>query len=116
MKVSIREVVENARPLPNLYRYEPETKSETLDVDEAYEKEFDREPSPYDSHPKPADRVRWVRELTAKVTSAGDEESDAWDLFASRVELEQILTTEYRTRLARRGISVAAAEEASAAA
>ena len=68
---------------------------------------LDRAPSPYDSHPKPADRVRWVRELTAAVKTAADDESDAWDLFASRVELEQILTAEVRKRLAQKGISVA---------
>jgi Zn-dependent protease with chaperone function len=110
MTVSLREVVQGARPLTNLYSYEPENKPEAADLEEALTKALVREPSPYDSHPKPIDRVRWVRELSPSSAHANDE-SAAWDLFASRVELEQILTAEVRRRLANRGVSVAATIE-----
>jgi hypothetical protein len=79
-------------------------------LEEALTKALVREPSPYGSHPKPTDRVRWVRELSPSSAHANDE-SAAWDLFVSRVELEQILTAEVRRRLANRGVSVAATIE-----
>jgi Zn-dependent protease with chaperone function len=107
VNATLAEVVDNARPLANLYRYAPETKPEASEIDEAVKKAFEEEPSPYDSHPKPADRIRWVRQLRTTIAAREDDAVDVWDLFASRAEIEQRLTEEVRSRLAEQGVVVA---------
>jgi hypothetical protein len=76
-----------------------------------------REPSPYDSHPSPADRFLWVRALGCddETTAADDEE--VWSLFLDRDALERRLTEAVRNNVAaQHGISiqgeVAAGQEA----
>lgn len=106
VNATLDEVVTKSRPLANLYRYEPEQKAEGGDVEAAVTAAMDREPSPYDSHPKPADRVRSVRELATSVAPAVDDEHDVWTLFARRDAIEEVMTSEVRARLAMQGIVV----------
>ncbi|MBX3262950.1 MAG: M48 family metalloprotease [Labilithrix sp.] len=106
VNATLDEVVAKSRPLANLYRYEPEQKAEGGDIEAAVTAAMDREPSPYDSHPKPVDRVRWVRELATSVVPAADDEHDVWTLFASRDAIEEVMTTEVRARLAMQGVLV----------
>ncbi|MDF2697761.1 MAG: Zn-dependent protease with chaperone function, partial [Labilithrix sp.] len=112
LNATLNEVVEKSRPLANLYRYEPEKRVDASEVEAAVTQSMDREPSPYDSHPKPVDRVRWVRELSTSQTASADDELDVWSLFASRAELEEFMTAEMRTHAAAQGVSILAKSEA----
>ncbi|MBX3206222.1 MAG: M48 family metalloprotease [Labilithrix sp.] len=113
VNATLEEVVGKARPLANLYRYEPEAKPGD-DVEEAVTRAMAEEPSPYDSHPKPNDRVAWVRELATSIAPAGDDDEDVWTLFASRDEIEEVMTDEVRARLAVQGVLVPAGDAAAA--
>ena len=106
VNATLGEVVDKSRPLANLYRYEPEEKPAGAEVEESVTSAMEREPSPYDSHPKPIDRVRWVRELATSIAPAEDDDHDVWSLFASREEIEQVMTDEVRAHLAAQGVLV----------
>lgn len=114
VNATIGEVIDKSRPLANLYCYEPEKKAGANEIEAAVAEAMDREPSPYDSHPKPADRIRWVRELATSTAPSAEDESDVWTLFASRAEIEDVMTAEVRARLAEQGVSVRAEVEAAA--
>jgi hypothetical protein len=61
-------------------------------------------------HPRPADRIEWVRALG--VPSPDDESSraEAWALFADRVALEKLMTDQIRGNVAQaHGIAIEAA-------
>jgi hypothetical protein len=79
-------------------------------VEDAIEQAMSRPASPYDSHPRPADRIAWVTKLAAAgpPESTGDVE-DAWTLLSQREVIEKQMTDEVRARLAMRGIRVQAA-------
>ena len=73
---------------------------------------MNREPTAYDSHPRPADRIAWVRALW--VTSPTDPSTlaPAWALFVNREALERRMTDEIRGNLAADGLVVRASAEA----
>jgi Zn-dependent protease with chaperone function len=113
---TIHEVVANERPLTNLYGYCPEKKPEDEEIDQAVEESIHREPSPYDSHPRPADRIAWVRELATSAAPREDDETDVWELFADRAALEAEMTDEVRTAvLVNHGVEIKREEPAAAA-
>ena len=116
VNATIVEVVDKSRPLANLYSYEPETKAEASEIELAVASAMDRDPSPYDSHPKPADRIRWVRELATSAAPTAEDETDVWSLFASRSEIESVMTAEVRAHLAEQGVAVAAGSNVEVAA
>lgn len=98
----LAEVIHGEKSLSNLYTYQPSSTSmvEESKLSEALERAIDREPSAYDSHPRPADRFAWVDALG---TDGGPKEPDdgeqAWLLFDDRVRLERRLTDEVRKNL-----------------
>jgi Zn-dependent protease with chaperone function len=117
---TLREVVEGALPLRNLYRYAPAQAVEEQEVTDEVAKAMNAEPSPYDSHPRPADRVAWVGDVACAHGDDLDDRSPAWDLFADREALERRLTDEVRANVAtRHGVAIPAerpaADEAPAA-
>ena len=57
-----------------------------------------------------------MRELATSIAPAAGDESDVWSLFASRSEIESVMTAEVRARLAEQGLAVAAGSEVGAAA
>jgi hypothetical protein len=75
---------------------------------------MNREPSPYDSHPAPRDRIRWVEHLKPAngVTLTQDREADTaeeqtvWDLFSARAEYEKEMTLLVHQRLVAAGVSL----------
>jgi Zn-dependent protease with chaperone function len=110
---TIHEVVEKERALTNLYLYAPEAKAESKEIDDAFDEALNREPSPYDSHPKPSDRIEWVRELATSAAPRPDDESDVWDLFEGRAALEKSMTDEVcAALLVSHGVVIARNEEA----
>lgn len=95
---ALNEVIQKKQPLPNLYAYRPsqlDTNSISYEIEEA----FRAEPSPYDSHPCPADRIRWVQAIGSGQASPEDNAADAWSLFQDREEIERRLTRQVRENI-----------------
>jgi Zn-dependent protease with chaperone function len=97
---SLREVVEGKRPLANLYRYVPAKPVAEDEVARKAEEALAAEPSPYDSHPRPKDRVAWVRDVAGAYGAQAGEDAPACDLFADREALERSLTAVVRSNVA----------------
>jgi Zn-dependent protease with chaperone function len=64
---------------------------------------LNRDPSPYDSHPAPCDRIRWVEQLLG-TESPSTEGADAWSLFRDRARHEREVTLFVYQRLAEAGV------------
>ena len=97
---TLAEVLEHKRALANLYRYAPEVRATDEDLEKAFEEAWNAAPSPYDSHPRPADRIEWVRALGAEGSAAGpDDEEQAWTLFSDRAAVEEQMTGVVRMRV-----------------
>ncbi|MCA9701231.1 MAG: hypothetical protein KC431_27160, partial [Myxococcales bacterium] len=66
---TLKQVIEHKQSLRNLYTFTPSERPDA-DVDHAalIEEIVNAEPSPYDSHPRPADRFRWVTALAPPVS------------------------------------------------
>lgn len=97
---TLREVIEGKKGLANLYAYTPGSAAP-----EGVEKDVDaalsREPSPYDSHPSPKDRIAWVRALASDGGDAEpDDDAPAWSLFEDREALERKMTDQIRQAIA----------------
>jgi Zn-dependent protease with chaperone function len=94
---TLREVIANQRGLANLYTYEPGKPTGPADIERAVQAALFAKPSPYDSHPAPADRLAWVQALGAPPTaSAAEDAAEVWTLMAGREDLEKQMT--YRVR------------------
>lgn len=97
---TIKEVIEKRRALPNLYRYEPDQKRHSdADIATKIEQELAREPSAYDSHPAPRQRLEWATQLAVPRNSQPEDGAPVWELFADREELERAMTTTVRERI-----------------
>jgi Zn-dependent protease with chaperone function len=115
VQTTLRHVIEQSRPLPNLYRHEPEAaqapqaaKAEQ-DADasaappdraERVRQEMEREPSAYDSHPPPRQRLTWADAMAVERAPRPDDEVPAWDLFEDREDLERQMTAQVRDAIA----------------
>jgi len=107
---TLGEVVPANQPLANVYAFVPKEAADPKKVEDAVEKAMGRPASPYDSHPRPADRIAWVTKIAAAGPPESDEDAaEAWSLLAQRDVIEKQMTDEVRVRLARRGIRVQAA-------
>ncbi len=94
---TLEEVVNEKRALTNLYAYAPAKAPDAEDVRKNIAKEIEAEPSPYDSHPAPRDRIAWVRKIAAEgAPVAADDGDDAWSLLADRAGLERSMTKAVR--------------------
>jgi Zn-dependent protease with chaperone function len=108
---SIQEAADGAKPLVNLYRHVPTKQPDEAEVTTAIEAALHREPSPYDSHPAPQQRIAYVHALGAPVPFEISSET-AWDLFADREALERRMTAQVRADVsARFGVRLAAGED-----
>jgi Zn-dependent protease with chaperone function len=106
---TLHEVLDGSLPLRNLYRYAPAKAVDEQEVAEEVAKALNAEPSPYDSHPRPADRIAWVGDVACAFEVDLEDGAPAWTLFADREELERRLTDEVRANLrARRGVEIPA--------
>jgi Peptidase family M48 len=95
---AINEVINKRLPLSNLYAYQPsKIPVSDQEVASAIEEALNAQPSPYDSHPAPLDRFRWVHAIgETAAASSPDDEADVWTLFRDREEVERRLTHEVR--------------------
>jgi Zn-dependent protease with chaperone function len=113
----VKRAIQSGTALSNLFRAGEPSSQATTKIDEV----LNREPSPYDSHPAPRDRIRWVRgivgsahdspeggsgggPMAAPSNSAG---ATVWDLFADRAAIEREMTLVVYSRLAMQGIRLA---------
>jgi hypothetical protein len=106
---TLNEVVEQQKPLANIYTYQPQTKAENAEVEEAVREAVHLQPSVYDSHPAPADRFEWVHALGADATGTGlkpGDTADVWSVFSNPDELQREMTTLIRASLAMDGIAI----------
>jgi Zn-dependent protease with chaperone function len=99
-QATLREVMEGGLALRNLYRYVPARAADPGELAAEVEKELAAEPSPYDSHPRPADRIAWVEDLPPAHPDDAGADAPAWQLFESREALERRLTDEVRAAVA----------------
>jgi hypothetical protein len=100
---TLDEVVKERRALPNLYAFVPREGRAPEALTKAVGDVLEKVPSPYDSHPRPADRLAWVRALAAEgPPEAPGDNAEAWSLFADRAALEAQMTAEVRARVAER--------------
>jgi Zn-dependent protease with chaperone function len=106
-EATLREVVDAKLPLRNLYRYSPAQQANAAEVADEIEKTMSADPSPYDSHPRPVDRIIWVGKLPSTHLDASAE-LPVWDLFSNREALERSLTDVVRAKVAaQHGVEIA---------
>ena len=108
MNATLREVIEGKLPLANLYAFRPTTGPSEAEIQQAVEAVLAAKPSPYDSHPRPADRFAMVHALPAEdLERSTDDEDAVWSLFPDREEIERSLTELVRTSIrANHGIEI----------
>jgi len=114
---TIKEVVDTGRPLPNLYQYRPQSAGISEgDLATAIDKEMTREPSAYDSHPSPQQRIEAAQALAVARDVQPDDDASIWALFDGRDEIERAMTTEVRERIfANHGVKIDGTEAAAEA-
>ena len=114
---TIKEVVDARRPLPNLYQYRPRpSDAAARDVADAIDKEMTREPTAYDSHPSPQQRIDRAQALAVEHDAQPDDDASIWALFDDRDEIERTMTAEVRDRIRdNHGIVIAGTEQATEA-
>jgi Zn-dependent protease with chaperone function len=102
-----------ARGVSNLYQHQPERPVEESEIEKAVREALNRPASPYDSHPSPTERSRWVRALAARGTlQSADDVSDAWSLFGDRAAIEESMTRHVHAMVqAAQAAQAAAAQE-----
>ncbi|HZF12125.1 MAG TPA: M48 family metallopeptidase [Thermoanaerobaculia bacterium] len=117
-EAALGEVIETKRPLANLYSYRPAAEPDARKLDEAVNQAIHRDPSPYDSHPSPANRIQWTQALaTPNLTTSPEDEAESWSLFHDRVALERRLTATVKENLRdQQGIVIPDEPEAAAVA
>jgi Zn-dependent protease with chaperone function len=85
--------LESRVPVPNLYRFEATTLPDVSDLQKDIEAALQAEPSPYDSHPSPVDRFKWVHAVAgAGGALSPADQTEVWDLFENREEIERTFT------------------------
>jgi Zn-dependent protease with chaperone function len=98
VRTVLDEVIRNHTPLGNLYHHDPCIVMSEPDVSRKVEEAIHRPPSPYDSHPSPADRFAWVHRLPARASNApADDGPDVWSLIDGRDAIELEMTKRVRS-------------------
>jgi Zn-dependent protease with chaperone function len=99
---TLRDAIEHERALPNLYRYQPGDASLSDGVDEkdAIREVMERQPTAYDSHPAPGQRLAWAAALAVARPPGPGDDLPAWDLFEDRDAIERRMTADVREAVA----------------
>jgi len=104
--------VQTKIPVANLYQVEPAKLPDQADLTHKIESALNAEPSPYDSHPSPADRFRWVRAIGGGgVATSAEDGQPVWSLFQDRAGIERLLTRLVCDSLQRQGVEFLRVEE-----
>jgi Zn-dependent protease with chaperone function len=89
----LHDVVTKEKSLDNLYDRLLSQDRDESDIATSVEAAINSEPSPYDSHPSPADRFELVRRLeAASVASEPGSEDEVWSLFENQSQIERRMT------------------------
>jgi Zn-dependent protease with chaperone function/tetratricopeptide (TPR) repeat protein len=120
LQSTLHDAIDHKRALPNLYRPEPgpagkgddATAAATVDASddpaELVRKEMEREPSAYDSHPPPRQRLARAAAMAVERAPEPGDDLPAWDLFADRDALERRMTARIREAVAtNHGVKIA---------
>jgi Zn-dependent protease with chaperone function len=90
---TIQEVVDGKLALSNLYSFKPSKLPSETEILKAVADAIDAKPSPYDSHPAPADRFRLVHALPARqAVDPADAGREAWELFEDPAGIQAWMT------------------------
>ena len=91
---TVKDVIDRQQLLINLYTHRPAVTAAEGDIQAAVDAAMKAQPTPYDSHPAPSQRLEWVRAIAAQPAhrSGVDDDADAWVLFRDRATLEQSMT------------------------
>ncbi len=96
--------------LANLYSFAAHAEASAIEKD--VKTEMAREPSVYDSHPSPNQRVAWAKQLAIARSPGPDDDAPVWALFPDREDLERAMTKVVRDNvLANYGIKLRASED-----
>jgi Zn-dependent protease with chaperone function len=100
-QATLNEALKEKRPLVNLYRHRPAGEEAMQgEITDAIESAMTAEPSAFDSHPPPRQRLEWVEALGATGEDATSEDRlDAWELLSHRDDLEQEMTAYVRANV-----------------
>jgi Zn-dependent protease with chaperone function len=104
VEAEVNRAVKSKAPLENLW---VASNLSSTDIGTELEKAMNREPSPYDSHPAPRDRIRWVERTLANHEDTESAEGTAWDLFVDRKHQEREMTLLVYQNLAMAGVRLA---------
>jgi Zn-dependent protease with chaperone function len=91
------------QPLASLYELPPGLEISASDIEDAVAKAMTETGSPYESHPPPGLRLKWVARLPEPPATAPESE-DAWSLFVDRAALEKAMTDRVNQQLRDAGI------------
>ena len=97
---SVNECLERDLALPNLYRFAPSSPIADDEIEAAFQQAMAAEADPYDSHPPPADRLRWVEAMARVVEPSTEDAGPALELLGVLPRLEEEMTAQVRMNLA----------------
>ncbi len=99
-QLEVKRAIQSGTALENLFRAGQPSGEAVSKIDDL----LNREPSPYDSHPAPRDRIRWVQWIATQTPPDDGGGATVWDLFADRAWVEREMTLVVYGRLAMQGI------------
>jgi Zn-dependent protease with chaperone function len=105
---ALTEVINTKQALRNIYEHKLTTPATNeIEVAAKLEELIHEQPSPYDSHPRPADRFRWAHAIARRESGEDRASEPSWGLFADRDEIEERMTDLIRdTVRAQNGIEI----------
>jgi len=103
VNAEIKRALKAEEPLSNLWS-PPTIASEPASTSEKLQSELSRKPSPYDSHPAPSDRIRWVEQIPGTVEADSEQTATAWSIFSDRAAHERSVTLLVYQQLAASGV------------
>jgi Zn-dependent protease with chaperone function len=99
----IKRALNAKEPLSNLWS-PPTATAEPASASEKLQAALSRKPSPYDSHPAPSDRIRWVEQILGTALPSSEPSATAWSIFSDRAAQERELTLLVYQQLAASGV------------
>jgi len=105
---TLQEVVEGKMALTNLYSHRPSRPVSEDEIAKAIREQMEEKPSPYASHPSPAERFELVHALPSAGTApSSDAADDAWRLFEDPSAIQRWMTDRVRANVAvNHGVSI----------
>jgi hypothetical protein len=99
VNATLKEVTDKKLPLANLYHHPLQKPVDGASVQEQIDQALNRPASPFDSHPRPIDRIAWVKALAGTAATVTEAAPGAWTLFSDRQKCERDMTDEVRSRV-----------------